>query len=91
MKSHQRASNDSTAISKSREWRQRDLRWDDRRLRLRSGRLLATIEPDAEWPGMWRVRLLNGRPTDMVNLTRARDAAITLALGALNQPHSKAA
>ena len=30
-------------------------------------------EPDAKWPGMWRVRWPDGL-SDMVNLTRAKDA-----------------
>jgi hypothetical protein len=36
---------------------------------------LAWIEPDARWPGMWRVRRLDGTLSGMVNLARARDAA----------------
>jgi len=48
---------------------------------LRHGkRILASIEPDKDWPGMWRVRLPNGQLTDTVNLTRAKDAAVVLAL-----------
>jgi hypothetical protein len=35
-----------------------------------------TIVPDAEWPEMYRVRRPDGTLTDMVNLTRAKDAAI---------------
>jgi hypothetical protein len=62
-----------------------DMRWDGRCLRLHSGRRLATIEPDPAWPGMWRVRMPDGRLTDMVNWTRARDAAIALAAAALNR------
>jgi len=46
-------------------------------------RTLATIETDAQWPNMWRVRI-GDHLTDMVNLTRARDAARCLALGVLN-------
>jgi hypothetical protein len=34
------------------------------------------IVPDAKWPGMYRVRLPGGSLTDMVNLTRARDALL---------------
>jgi hypothetical protein len=45
--------------------------------RSQSGRAL-TIEPDAKWRGMWRVRLPNGQLSDMVNLTRAKDAALSL-------------
>jgi hypothetical protein len=34
-----------------------------------------TVVPDLEWPAMYRVRRPDGSFTDMVNLTRARDAA----------------
>jgi hypothetical protein len=37
------------------------------------------VEPDAKWPRMYRVRRPDGTLTDMVNLTRARDAARTFA------------
>jgi hypothetical protein len=40
-----------------------------------SGHNKATIEPDGIWPGMWRIRLSRGYCSDMVNLTRAKDAA----------------
>jgi hypothetical protein len=63
---------------------QHDLRWDGHRLRLHSGRLLATIVSDQEWVGMWRVRMPDGHVSDMVNLTRAKDAARLLALASLN-------
>jgi hypothetical protein len=36
--------------------------------------LRVTVVPDADWPGMWRVRMPDGRLTDMVNLSRAKDA-----------------
>jgi len=70
----------------------RDLIWDGRQLRLFSsrGRVLAGIEPDQAWPGMWRVRLSDGYLTDTVNLSRAKDAAASLVLGVLNQ-HREAA
>jgi hypothetical protein len=61
-----------------------DLKWDGLRLRLGAGRLLATVEDDAKWAGMYRVRLPGGYLTDMVNLTRAKDAAISLVLAKLN-------
>jgi len=61
-----------------------DIKWDGLRLRLCTGRLLATVEDDAEWAGMYRVRLASGYLTDMVNLTRAKDAAISLVLTKLN-------
>jgi hypothetical protein len=47
------------------------------------GRILATVEPDSKWSGMYRVRH-DGNVTDMVNLTRAKDAAISIALSQLN-------
>jgi hypothetical protein len=37
-----------------------------------------SLEPDAKWPNMWRIRM-GERLSDMVNLTRARDAAVTWA------------
>src|SRR5271169_3113049 len=43
-----------------------DLKWDGDRLRLNSGRLLATVEPDQRWNGMWRVRLPGGYLSDML-------------------------
>jgi hypothetical protein len=61
-----------------------DLRWEGHRLRLLTGRLLATVEPDGHWAAMYRVRFPDGRLTDMVNISRARDAALCLALAALN-------
>ncbi len=49
------------------------------------------IEPDTEYPGMWRVRLPDGRCTDMVNLTRARDAATVLSIALIRRPDAAAA
>jgi hypothetical protein len=37
-----------------------------------------TVEPDPRWPAMWRARS-GERLSDMVNLTRAKDAAIAWA------------
>lgn len=37
-----------------------------------------TLVRDPDWPNMWRLRLPNGQLTDMVNLTRAKDAARSL-------------
>jgi hypothetical protein len=64
-----------------------DLIWDGNQLRLfsRSGRVVASIEADQAWHGMWRVRLSNGHLTDMVNLSRAKDAAASHALATLNR------
>jgi hypothetical protein len=66
-------------------YRRTRFRWDGDRLMIGSGHLIATVEPDSEWPGLWRVRLPDGRLSDMVNRTRAKDAAETLALVVLNR------
>ena len=34
------------------------------------------VRPDPQWPNMWRIHY-NGRISDMVNLVRAKDAAIS--------------
>jgi hypothetical protein len=44
---------------------------------------MATVEEDANWAGMWRVRF-GGKLSDMANLSRAKDAAISLVLRELN-------
>ena len=68
-----------------------DIRWEGHRLRLSTGRLLATVQPDRHWAGMYRVRFRDGHLTDMVNLSRAKDAAIALALTNLNNKPDKEA
>ena len=61
----------------------RDAMWKGDRLML-GRRAIATIVPDDNWPGMWRVQIPGRELTDMVNLTRARDAAKSIALSRLN-------
>jgi hypothetical protein len=66
------------------------LMWHGDRLLLRAGRrLLSAIEPDSEWPGMWRVRLPDGSLSDMTNRTRAKDAAQLVALATLNSAEGR--
>jgi hypothetical protein len=66
------------------------LMWHGDRLLLRAGRrLLSAIEPDSEWPGMWRVRLPDDHLSDMANRTRAKDAAQLLALATLTFAEGK--
>jgi hypothetical protein len=36
------------------------------------------IVPDVKWPGMYRLRCPDGTLTDMINITRARDALAEL-------------
>ena len=45
---------------------------------------LVRIERDGDWAGMYRIRLPDSRLSDVVNLTRAKDAALSIALHALN-------
>jgi hypothetical protein len=50
-----------------------------------------TIIPDPDWPAMYRVRRPDGSLTDMVNLTRARDAARCFAEQEYRQELARAA
>jgi hypothetical protein len=57
--------------------------WNGNQLRI-DGRVVAVIEPDGKYSGMWRVRTRDGVLSDMVNLSRAKDAAASrVALSAL--------
>jgi hypothetical protein len=47
-------------------------------------RTVARVVPDSKYPGMWRVRLPGGL-SDMVNLSRARDAALGFAAWRIGQ------
>ena len=52
---------------------------------------VAQIEPDETYPGMWRFRLVpDDALSDMVNLSRAKDAAATLVLAELNETENPA-
>jgi hypothetical protein len=68
-----------------------DIHWDGHRLRLSTGRLLATVEADRNWAGMYRVRMPGGHLSDMANLTWAKDAARSLATATLNNADKEAA
>jgi len=39
---------------------------------------LAWVKPDDRYPTMWRIHWPDGEVSDMVNLTRAKDAAMVL-------------
>ena len=45
---------------------------------------VAGVVLDGKYPDMWRVQRPDGSLTDMVNLTRAKDAAMALAVDWLN-------
>ena len=42
----------------------------------KSKKPLAWVKPDERYLGMWRIHWPDGEVSDMVNLTRARDAAM---------------
>jgi hypothetical protein len=46
----------------------------------------ARLVSDTKWPKMFRVEFPEGVFSDMVNHTRAKDAAIELVLTELNKP-----
>ena len=65
----------------------KELEWKGTRLIVQGGGRnapSAEIVPDGQWPDMWRVKRPDGSVTDMVNLSRARDAAKAILLTALN-------
>jgi hypothetical protein len=55
-------------------YRAKDLKWDGRKLRLKTGCLLATVGPDSTYPRMFRVRMRDGSLSDMANITTGRDS-----------------
>jgi hypothetical protein len=59
------------------------LRWQGDTL-CHGRRKLVTIIQDQNHPTMWRIRLPHGSLTDMVNRTRAKDAAQAIALAVLS-------
>jgi phage protein U len=62
-----------------------DLKWYGDLLRsTRSRRPSVSIEPDATYPGMWRIVLPDDTRSDMFNRARAKENAKTILLGLLN-------
>jgi hypothetical protein len=57
--------------AKTEVWQRSGADW----LLYRDRRIVGRVIPDANWPNMWRVRRADGSTSDMVNLTRAKDAA----------------
>ena len=68
-------------------WGRHCLTWSGHQLFRHGQRApIAQIEPDETHPGLWRSRLLpDGARSDMVNLSRAKDAAAALVLAGLNE------
>lgn len=65
------------------DYRARHLEWKGDWLYF-GKRKLVRIVVDQKYPSMWRVELPDGRLTDMVNRTRAKDAAMSTGLRILN-------
>ena len=65
------------------------LTWKGNKLCL-GARKIVEIVQDAKYPTMWRVKKPDGSLTNMVNITRARDAARGWALRILNTQESGA-
>ncbi len=59
------------------------LHWEDGKLMNGSRRTAIEVLPDDRWPGMYRVHY-QGKISDIVNLTRAKDAAVATAVASLN-------
>jgi hypothetical protein len=53
--------------------------------------VLATIEPDLTWLRMWRVRVPDGYPAAIVDLSRAKDVAASVVPSILNKQGEAAA
>ncbi len=49
------------------------------------------VVPDAKHAAMWRIAHPDGHLSDIVNLTRAKDAAASVALGILNRSRQERA
>lgn len=49
------------------------------------GKPLATVEPDPQHAGMWRIHMPDGWISDMANLSWAKDGAMLSALSVLNR------
>lgn len=55
----------------------------------KSRKPLAHVVPDGKYPKMWRIQWPDGSLSDMVNLSRAKDAAMVLAMRQLSTGNSK--
>jgi hypothetical protein len=68
----------------SRTYGGRTFYWDFPRLRLgQRGRIMAVLIRDSEYPDLWRIDDEEGI-SDMLNLTRAKDAAMSRSIKRLN-------
>ena len=67
-----------------------ELRWKEHEIWFHDRKLAAVVQ-DKKYPTMWRVDRFDGTLSDMVNLTRAKDAARGFALSVLNSADVKKA
>ena len=51
------------------------MKWKENTLLVGGQKSGYSVVPDEKYPGMWRVQSPDGTLSDMVNLTRAKDAA----------------
>jgi hypothetical protein len=66
-------------------YRAGNLVWHGLKLHLRmSDRVLAVLNADPEYPNLYRVHYGVDQISDVINQTRAKDAAVSFALAALN-------
>jgi hypothetical protein len=71
--------------------RTNDLQWRGDKLMLGTRNTGVKTIPESKWPGMFRVEYPPGTISDMVNLSRARDAAVYIVTDRLNRTTAKAA
>jgi hypothetical protein len=57
--------------------------WTVEKLMHGKRRMPIEVLPDDQWPGMYRANY-QGKISDMVNLTRAKDAAVAMVAASLN-------
>ena len=67
-----------------------NMHWEGGRLKFRRQLSGYSIVPDQKYPTMWRVRRPDGTLSDMVNRTRAKDAAMLMLGRDLNEPAEEA-
>ena len=66
-----------------RHYANRDLQWQSDWLCLRQRKIIQIVR-DQQYPSMWHIRLPDGTVTDMLNRSRARDAARSIAITVLS-------
>lgn len=64
------------------------MHWKDQRLYLGNRLSGYSVVPDEQHPTLWRVRRPDGSLSDMVNLSRAKDAAVAMLGRTLKAPQS---